>query len=119
MLEDARARLLDAFGVAGHGVTGGDGELINADGLLLKGRTLYVVENRDDPDPDAGGVGVVSVVKLGRNLSSGRIARTIQSELFQVPTTIARSGGRNYVVNAKFGLPDPDGSFEVIEVPKR
>jgi hypothetical protein len=100
-------------------VTGGDGELINADGLLLKGRKLYVVENRDDPDPGAVGVGVVSVVKLSRNLSSGRIARTIHSELFQVPTTIARSGGRNYVVNAKFGLPNPDGSFEVVKVPKR
>ena len=100
-------------------VTGGDGELINADGLLLKGRKLYVVENRDDPDPNAAGVGVISVVKLGRNLASGRIAATIHSELFQVPTTIARSGGRNYVVNAKFGLPNPDGSFEVVKVPKR
>ena len=100
-------------------VTGGDGELINADGLLLKGRKLYVVENRDDPDPNAAGVGVISVVKLDRNLSSGRIAATIHSPLFQVPTTIARSGGRNYVVNAKFGLPNPDGSFEVVKVPKR
>jgi hypothetical protein len=100
-------------------VTGGDGELINADGLLLKGRKLYVVENRDDPDPSAAGVGLISVVKLGRNLASGRIARTIHSELFQVPTTMARSRGRNYVVNAKFGLPNPEGSFEVVKVPKR
>ena len=100
-------------------VTGGDGELINADGMLLKGRKLYVVENRDDPDPTAAGVGVISVVKLARNLASGRIAATIDSELFQVPTTMARSGGRNYVVNAKFGLPNPDGSFEVVKVPKR
>src|SRR5918998_1545663 len=100
-------------------VTGGDGELINADGMLLKGRTLYVVENRDDPDPSAGGVGVISVVKLDRNLTSARIVRTIHSDLFQVPTTIARSGGRNYVVNAKFGLQNPDGSFEVVKVPKR
>jgi hypothetical protein len=100
-------------------VTGGDGELINADGMMLKGRTLYVVENRDDPDPGAGGVGVISVVKLGRSLSSGRITGTIQSDLFQVPTTIARSGGRTYAVNAKFGLPNPDGSFEVVKVPKR
>ena len=100
-------------------VTGGDGELVNADGLLLKGRKLYVVENQDDPDPAAAGVGVISVVKLSRNLSSGRIARTIHSALFQVPTTIARSGGSKYVVNAKFGLPNPDGSFEVVKVPKR
>ena len=87
--------------------------------MLLKGRKLYVVENSDDPDPAAAGVGVVSVVKLGRNLAAGRIAGTITSELFQVPTTIARSDGRNYVVNAKFGLANPDGSFEVAKVPKR
>ena len=62
---------------------------------------------------------MISVVKLARNLASGRIAATIHSELFQVPTTIARSGGRDYVVNAKFGLPNPDGSFEVVKVPKR
>jgi hypothetical protein len=100
-------------------VTGGDGELVNADGLLLRGRTLYVVENQDDPDPAAPGVGVVSVVKLARNLSSARIARTITSAQFQVPTTMARSGGRNYVVNAKFGLPNPTGAFEVVKVPGR
>ena len=28
--------------------TGGDGELDNGDGMLRKGRKLYVVENRDD-----------------------------------------------------------------------
>jgi hypothetical protein len=39
--------------------------------------------------------------------------------VFQVPTTIARSGGRNYVVNAKVGLANPDGSFEVVKVPSR
>jgi outer membrane protein assembly factor BamB len=100
-------------------VTGDDGELINADGIMRKGRTLYVVENRDDPDPNAAGVGVISVVKLDRNLSSGRIVGTIHDALFQVPTTIARSGGRNYVVNAKFGLPNPDLAFEVVKVPKR
>src|SRR5215217_6925521 len=29
-------------------VTGGDGELVNADGIMRKGRKLYVVENLDD-----------------------------------------------------------------------
>jgi hypothetical protein len=111
---DARTGVADRIEV-----TGGDGELINADGILLKGRTLYVVENRDDPDPAAAGVGVITAVKLDRNLDSGRIVGTIHDELFQVPTTIARSGGSKYVVNAKFGLPNPDGSFEVVKVPKR
>ncbi len=101
-------------------VTGGDGELINADGLLRKGRMLFVVENQDDADPVAPGVGVISVVKLSRDLGRGVIARTITDPKFDVPTTIARSGGRNYVVNAKFATPPtPTTPYEVVKVPKR
>ena len=48
------------------------------------------------------------------------IARTITSPKFEVPTTIARSGGRNYVVNAKFNqAPTPATPYEVVKVPKR
>jgi len=110
-----------ATGVAKRiAVTGGDGELMNADGIMRKGRTLYVVENRDDGNGAAPGVGVISVVKLSRDLSRGFIARTITDEKFDVPTTIARSGGRNYVVNAKFNTPPtPDTPYEVVKVPKK
>jgi len=110
-----------ATGVARRiAVTGGDGELINADGILRKGRTLYVVENRDDPNPAAPGVGVISVVKLSRNLERGVIARTITDPRFAVPTTIARSGGRTYVVNAKFNSASPTtDTYQVVKVPKQ
>jgi outer membrane protein assembly factor BamB len=99
-------------------VSGGDGELENGDGIMRKGRKLFVVENRDDaPGP---GVGVVSVVRLSRDLGSGFIARTITDADFDVPTTIARSGGRNYVVNGKFNTaPTPTTPYEVVKVPKR
>ena len=101
-------------------VTGGDRELINADGIMRKGRKLFVVENQDDPDATTAGIGVISVVKLSRNLSRGFIARTITSPNFEVPTTIARSGGRNYVVNAKFNrTPTPATPYEVVKVPRR
>ena len=101
-------------------VTGGDGELVNGDGIMRKGRTLYVVENRDDGNGTAPGVGVISVVKLSRDLSSGTIVRTITDETFDVPTTIARSGGRNYVVNAKFASASPaTDTYEVVKVPKK
>src|SRR5687768_12450762 len=95
-------------------VSGGDGELQNADGLLLKGRKLFVVENRDDaPGP---GVGVISVVKLSRDLTTGTIVRTITDADFDVPTTIARSGGRFYVVNGKFNTtPTPETPYEVVK----
>jgi hypothetical protein len=100
-----------ATGSARHiPVTGGDRELDEGDGILLKGRKLYVVENQDDR---------VTVVKLRRDLSSGEIVREIDSDLFEVPTTIARSGGRKYVVNAKFNRPNPNDTFEVVRVPKR
>ena len=101
-------------------VTGGDGELINGDGIMRKGRKLFVVENRDDGNGAAPGVGVISVVKLRRDLTSGTIARTITDGRFDIPTTIARSGGRNYVVNAKFASPSPTtDTYEVVKVPKR
>jgi hypothetical protein len=91
-------------------VSGGDGEIDEGDGIMRKGRKLYVVENQDDR---------VTIVRLRRNLSEGRIVREIDSDLFVVPTTIARSGGRNYVVNAKFNRPNPDNTFEVVKVPRR
>ena len=110
-----------ATGVAKRiAVTGGDGELVNADGIMRKGRKLYVVENLDDANGAAAGVGVISVVKLSRDLSRGFIARTITDAKFDVPTTIARSGGRNYVVNAKFNAPPtPTTPYEVVKVPKK
>ena len=97
-------------------VSGGDGELINGDGILLKGRTLYVVENRD---PNGTAIGEVSAVKLRRNLSEGTIVREITHPRFNVPTTIARGLGRFYVVNAKFGQNTPNQTYEVVRVPKR
>jgi hypothetical protein len=101
-------------------VSGGDEELKNGDGILLKGRKLYVVENRDDADPTQPGVGVISVVRLSRDLSRGFIARTITDPRFDVPTTIARSGGRNYVVNGKFNtMPTSQTPYEVVKVPKK
>jgi sugar lactone lactonase YvrE len=97
-------------------ITGG--ELDNSDGLLLKGRTLYAVENRD-PAPE--GIGVVSAVKLSRDLTRGRIVKEITSEHFEVPSTIAASKRGLYVVNAKFNIatPTPDTPYEVVRVPKR
>jgi sugar lactone lactonase YvrE len=101
-------------------VSGGDGELVNGDGIMRKGRKLYVVENRDDANGAEPGVGVISVVKLSRDLTTGRIDRTITDPRFDTPTTIARSGGRNYVVNAKFASPSPaTDSYEVVKVPRK
>jgi hypothetical protein len=98
-------------------ITGG--ELDNADGLLLlRGRKLYAVENRD-PAPE--GIGIVSAVKLSRDLASGRIVKEIHDEDFEVPSTIAAAKRGLYVVNAKFNItaPTPETPYEVVRVPRR
>ena len=66
----------------------------NGDGLLLAGRTLYVVRNQNNR---------IAVVTLSADFTSGRISRTIASRDFDVPTTVARIGNRLYAVNARFG----------------
>ena len=72
----------------------GGASVANGDGLLLRGRTLYVVRNQNNR---------IAVVRLSADLASGRVTRTIRSGQFDVPTTVARIGGRLYAVNARFG----------------
>jgi sugar lactone lactonase YvrE len=66
----------------------------NGDGLLLSGRTLYVVRNRNNR---------IVLVNLQADLSRGTVTRSITSGNFDVPTTVARIGSRLYAVNARFG----------------
>jgi sugar lactone lactonase YvrE len=97
-------------GAAAKAIDLGDGNVQRGDGILLKGRTLYVVQNS---------LNLVTPVKLSRDLEEGDIQDSITSPLFNVPTTIAKSGGRLYVVNAKFGANSPTQTYEVVRVPKK
>ncbi|HEV3479207.1 MAG TPA: hypothetical protein VG144_07140 [Gaiellaceae bacterium] len=65
----------------------------NGDGILLKGRTLYVVQNRDNK---------VAVIRLDRRLTSGTVVQHITDPDFDVPTTMDDFGKRLYAVNARF-----------------
>ena len=91
-----------------------DTSLTNGDGLLLQGRTLYVVRNRDD---------LVAVVRLNPRGTSGTLTRTIESpKLFDTPTTVARFGNRLYLPNARFqSAPQPTATtpYNVVQVPAR
>lgn len=89
-----------------------DGGIVPAgDGILLQGKTLYVVQNR---------LNQIAVVKLSPDLGSGAIVETITSPLFRVPTTIALFGNSLYAVNARFGTtPAPDTEYEVVRVPRK
>jgi sugar lactone lactonase YvrE len=68
------------------------------DGILLHGRTLYVVRNRANE---------IVVIRLSPDLRSGAVVDVITSAAFDVPTTIARHGNALYAVNARFGTPGP------------
>jgi hypothetical protein len=69
-------------------------ESLNGDGILLAGRTLYVVLNS----------GSVAVVDLSADLSSGAVVAQLSGDL-AVPTTVARFGSSLFVVNARFDVP--------------
>lgn len=82
----------------------------NGDGLLLDGRMLYVVQNRDNR---------IAVVKLDRDLDEGSIVRYLTDDDFDVPTTLAegRPGGYLWAVNARFNAPPgPDTTYDVVRV---
>jgi sugar lactone lactonase YvrE len=82
--------------------------LTNGDGILLHGRTLYVVRNQNN---------LIAVVRLSPDLTKGTVARTITNPNFDTPTTIARFGSRLYAVNARFTtLPTPTTPYTVVQV---
>jgi len=107
-VDGALYRVDPTSGVATLIDLGGD-SVPNGDGILLKGKTLYVVQNQ---------LNQVAVIRLNSDFSAGTIDSTITSPLFRVPTTIADFGNKLYVVNARFGTPPtPDTEYEVVRVP--
>jgi sugar lactone lactonase YvrE len=86
----------------------GGATLPNGDGILLHGRTLYVVQNQLDK---------IAVVKLNHRLTRGVVTREITDSDFDVPTTIDRFGKWLYAVNARFGRASgPDATYQVVQV---
>jgi hypothetical protein len=86
---------------------GGD-TVTNGDGLLLLGRRLYVVQNRDNK---------IAVVHLKRSFRRGEVKRVLTDDDFDVPTTVARKGGYLWAVNARFTAPTtPDTTYQVVRV---
>ena len=78
------------------------------DGLLLAGRTLYVVRNQ---------LNLVAVIRLNHAGTSGTIVDEITDPRFDVPTTVAAFGNRLYLPNARFGVADPaTASFTAVAV---
>jgi hypothetical protein len=99
------------FGGVTEEIDLGGGNVRNGDGILLAGRTLYVVQNRDNR---------IARVALGPRLESGRITGTITHPALDVPTTIDNAGRWLYAVNARFGTaPTATTRYDVVRVPRR
>jgi len=91
-----------------HEIALGGGTVTNGDGILLAGKTLYVVRNTDNE---------VVVVRLANDNGNGAIVKTITDADFDVPTTIARLGDRLYLPNARFTTPaTPSTPYAVVQV---
>jgi outer membrane protein assembly factor BamB len=87
----------------------GGADVMNGDGILLRGRTLFVVQNR---------LNEIAVIKLSGDLARGTIVRTITDPAFDVPMTIAAHHKHLYAVNARFGTTDPQpAKYNVVRVP--
>ncbi len=94
----------------------GGASVPNGDGLVLAGRTLYVVQNQSNQ---------IGVVTLDPSLTSGVVSdEPLTSDEFRIPTTAAKFGSTIYAVNARFGdfipgVPSPDLEFTVVGLPLR
>jgi sugar lactone lactonase YvrE len=99
------------FGGMTEEIALGGGSVQNGDGILLAGRTLYVVQNQNNR---------VARVKLDPRLRSGQVTGFLTSPSFDVPTTIDNAGRRLYVVNARFTTPPTASTrYDVVQVPGR
>jgi sugar lactone lactonase YvrE len=83
-------------------------DLPNIDGILVKDRTLWAVQNMSNQ---------ISRLKLSDDLESFRVEDVITSKLFDIPTTVARFDDTLAAVNAKFGK--QASRYEVVLVPAR
>lgn len=91
----------------------GGGSVPSGDGLLLRGHTLYVVQNFFNK---------IAVIQLEDGFGSGTLTGELTSPYFRIPTTVAIFGDALYAVNARFdeipaGQPQPTDSFEAVRVP--
>jgi hypothetical protein len=74
----------------------GGANVLNGDGIWLRGRTLYVVQNRDN---------LITKIALNASGTRGKVLSRTTDPRFDVPTTIAEFGHSFYLPNARFTTP--------------
>jgi sugar lactone lactonase YvrE len=89
----------------------GGASVPNGDGILLSGRTLYVVQNV---------LNQVAVVRLDRTGLHGTVVAHLTDARFDTPTTVARFGNRLYLPNARFSVETtPTTTYTAVAIPAR
>lgn len=90
------------------GAPNGAGTLPAGDGMFRQGDTLWVVQNQ---------LNQVIEIDLDRRGAEAAVDEVLTDPALDVPTTITRAGDDLYVVNARFGIPDPDGaSYQIVRL---
>jgi hypothetical protein len=88
----------------------GSENVTNGDGMLLDGKTIYVVQNFFNQ---------ISVVDLSSDFASCIVSGVITDPDFMIPTTVAEFGNSLYAVNARFDVvPGPLVEYDVVRVDK-
>jgi len=91
-----------------HEVELSGGNILFADGIALRGRTLYAAQNFSNS---------VAIVQLNGSLTAGRVVRTIHDPRFDIPTSVEVTGSRLFVLNSRLTTPvTPDTSYDVVRV---
>jgi len=91
----------------------GGASVAGGDGILLVGRTLYVLQNGGAP----GTANQIVVIDLNLKRSKGEVERTITSPLFETATTVALVGDVLVAANAQFRGAPVDPGPEVVLIP--
>ena len=109
---DRRSGEVSRIPVRGTQLTGGDG-------VLRKGRTVYVVRGTGAAAPKQG---VVDVLRLShrRDGWSASYRRALTDPSLDVPSTATLVGGYLWAVNARFGVPSPEAAtYSITRLPAR
>ncbi|WP_353827574.1 SMP-30/gluconolactonase/LRE family protein [Agromyces sp. SYSU T0242] len=86
----------------------GGASVPNGDGMLVIGRTLYVVQNQ---------LNQVAVIRLDPSGTTGELVDTLTSPDFDVPTTVDSFGHGLVLPNARFGTPaTPTTPYQAVRI---
>jgi Cu-Zn family superoxide dismutase len=92
-------------------IDAGGAALTGADGLVLDGRTLYVVRQTEQE---------IVTMELSDDLTTGRVLGRFKDPALAWPATAAKQGDRLLVVNTQFNkrsAANPDKPFAVLSIP--